>query len=73
MTPPDRRSPPATSEKRPPAVRCGLGDTLCHVHVLSESEWEALPEASRPSTAEYYPGLGWVVATPGPLRQDRDA
>ena len=61
-TPDDRRvtcDPP-----RPVAAHCAVGDTLCRVLVLSQDEWEALPEAQRPSIAEFFPGLGWVVATP---------
>jgi hypothetical protein len=48
-----------------PRPTCVVGDTLCEVRVLSEAQWEALPAERRPSPAEYYPGLGWVVATPG--------
>ena len=43
---------------------CAIGDTLCEVRVLSQAEWEALPEGRRPSAAEYFAGLGWVVAIP---------
>jgi hypothetical protein len=45
-----------------------VGDTLCRVYVLSEAQWDALPEAQRPATAEHFPGLGWVVATPRRLK-----
>jgi hypothetical protein len=48
-----------------PRPACVVGDTLCEVQVLSEAEWEALPSEQRPSPAEYFPGLGWVVAVPG--------
>jgi hypothetical protein len=49
----------------PPPAECVVGDTLCRVRVLSEAQWEALPEADRPTTAAYFPDLGWVIATPG--------
>lgn len=44
---------------------CVIGDTLCEVRVLSEAEWAALPAERRPSAAEHFAGLGWVVATTG--------
>ena len=58
----------------PPALaRCVVGDTLCQIRVLSDAQWQALPEADRPVTAAHVPGLGWVVATPGRIRPDHDA
>jgi len=48
---------------RPAAVQCVVGETLRRVRVLSETQWEAIPLERRPSPAEYFPGLGWVVAT----------
>ena len=56
---------PAKATRRPEPVHCAVGDTLCELRVLSPAEWDALPPDRRPATAEYAPGLGWVVATPG--------
>jgi hypothetical protein len=41
---------------------CVVGETLREVRVLTEAEWEALPQDRRPTPAEHVPGLGWVVA-----------
>jgi len=61
MTPANRISPTAAAF-RPDPVHCAVGDTLREVRILSESEWDALPQGSRPRTAAHVPGLGWVVA-----------
>jgi hypothetical protein len=53
---------------RPPPVDCIVGDTLRRVRVLTEAEWEAIPLDRRPAPAEYFPGLGWLVA--GSVRID---
>ena len=67
---PDREQPanrlprPIDAAQASPRPTCAIGDTLCEVRVLTEAEWEALAAEHRPSPAEHYPGLGWVVATP---------
>lgn len=53
-----------------PPVHCAVGDMLCEVRVLDDAQWEAMPANRRPSTAEYVPGLGWVVAVPPGYRAD---
>jgi hypothetical protein len=45
-------------------VYVDLGDGLARLRVWSEAEWDALDEAERPAHAEYFEGLGWVVAVP---------
>jgi hypothetical protein len=55
---------PQDNHARPPGVECVVGETLCRARVMSEAEWAALPEDRRPRVAEYFPGLGWVVALP---------
>ena len=61
---------PGAASSAPPRPTCAIGDTLCEVRVLSEAEWDALPADRRPSPAEYFPGLGWVVASPGHASRD---
>ena len=52
-------------ESRPPPFRCVVGETLCHVYVLSQAQFDALPGPRRRHVkAEHVPGLGWVVASP---------
>jgi hypothetical protein len=52
----------------PLPLSCVVGETLCHVYVLSEEQWGAIPARRRQGMkAEYVPGLGWVVASPGRL------
>lgn len=51
-----------TSFPRPTRVQCVVGETLRDVVVLTESEWDAIPADRRPSPAEHFDGLGWVVA-----------
>jgi hypothetical protein len=41
-----------------------LGDGLARLEVWSEAEWDALDPGERPGHAEYFEGLGWVVAVP---------
>jgi hypothetical protein len=41
-----------------------LGDGLARLEVWSRSRWDATDEAERPAHAEYFEGLGWVVAVP---------
>jgi hypothetical protein len=41
-----------------------LGDGLARLEVWSRSRWDALDRAERPGHAEYFEGLGWVVAIP---------
>jgi hypothetical protein len=49
-------------------LTCIIGDTLRHVYILSSDRWAAIPERRRRNlTAEYVPGWGWVVASPGRL------
>src|SRR5689334_13273446 len=53
---------------RPLPLACVMGDTLCHVYVLSDDQWAAIPERRRRNmTAVHIPGLGWAVASPGRL------
>ena len=53
---------------RPLPFQCVVGDTLCHVYVVSDSQWATVPERRRQDvTAEHVPGLGWVVASPARL------
>ena len=54
-------TPPATAA-RPSRPTCVVGETLREVRVLSEAEWGAIAPEDRPSPAEHFPGLGWVVA-----------
>ena len=61
---------PGDASSALPRPTCVVGDTLCEVRVLSEAEWDALPADRRPSPAEYYPGLGWVVAALGHASRD---
>jgi hypothetical protein len=67
MAVPKNRIQPTLPECVPPG-QCVVGDTLCEVRVLSDAEWQAIPPDRRPATAEYFPGLGWVVATPGLIK-----
>lgn len=64
--------PAKRSRTRDPSIAetplCIVGETVREVVVLSEAEWSAIPERDRPSPAEYFPGLGWVCATPRPRR-----
>jgi hypothetical protein len=53
--------PNRTTRKSEP-VLCIVGDTLCRVRVFSDAQWERIDPAKRPTTAEYFPGLGWVAA-----------
>jgi hypothetical protein len=62
---PANRFPGLAAPALPRRLTCAVGDTLCEVRVLTEAEWDALPAEERPSPAEHYLGLGWVVATPG--------
>ena len=63
MLPANRVSPqPQAAARGPVSVHCAVGDTLCEVRVLDDAQWTALPAERRPSSAEYIPGLGWVVA-----------
>ena len=43
---------------------CTVGPSLCRVRVLTDDQWNALPEDHKPLRAECVPGLGWVVAFP---------
>jgi hypothetical protein len=43
---------------------CTVGPSLCRVRVLTDDQWNALPEDHKPLKAESVPGLGWVVAFP---------
>jgi hypothetical protein len=47
-----------------PPIHCTDGPGFYQVRILSEQEWESLPESQRPARAEYVPGVGWVVALP---------
>ena len=47
-----------------PPLYCTDSPSLCRVRVLSDEEWNALPERDRPRRAEQVAGLGWVVAFP---------
>jgi hypothetical protein len=47
-----------------PTPHCTDGPVLCEIRVFSDAEWEALEPEERPKRAEYYEGLGWVVAIP---------
>ena len=58
-----KRSIDPCDSGRPAPVECVVGETLCRVRVLTEAQWEALAPERRPATAEYFPGLGWLVAT----------
>ena len=50
-------------QSRPPPVDCIVGETVRRVQILSDAQWNAIPPGQRPSPAEYFPGLGWVVAS----------
>jgi hypothetical protein len=45
-------------------VYIDLGDGLARLEVWSQSRWDATGEHERPARAEYFEGLGWVVAVP---------
>jgi hypothetical protein len=69
---PPRPTPEAAT--RTPRPTCVVGETLREVRVLSEAEWEAIPPEARPAPAEFFPGLGWVVAGPvGGTRPSRSS
>jgi len=63
-----RRRPRPAAEAGPPRpLPEGLvvvGDTLCRLHAWTDMQWEAIPEALRPSPATRRPGLGWVAPLP---------
>ena len=66
----ENRVPKAVAS-RPSLGPCVVGETLRELHVLSEAQWEAIPTENRPDPAEFFPGLGWVVAgrIPGPAHR----
>jgi hypothetical protein len=57
---------PGDREETPPPqpLYCTDGPTLCRLRVLSDEEWNALPQAHRPRRAEWVVGLGWVASFP---------
>ena len=62
-------SPPLSLEAPPlpaplTAGHVTVGATLCRLQLWSADRWAATPAAERPANAEFFPGLGWVVAEP---------
>lgn len=55
----NRTTPPTRGR---PVAECAVGETVCRVRVWDRARWESTPPELRPERAEYFPGLGWVVA-----------
>jgi hypothetical protein len=60
----DRRDDLRRRLADPAPVFVDLGTGLGRLEVWSQARWEATDEGDRPAKAEYFEGLGWVVAIP---------